>query len=386
LVAETTALFGARHYERYHFLVALSEDIPWGGLEHHESSDNRLPEKGLTEDAPRTIYADLLPHEFVHSWNGKYRRPAGLVRRDFNEPVETDLLWVYEGLTDYLGGVLAARSGLWTADEFREALADTAAFLDNRPGRTWRSLGDTAVAAQILRSAPAAWSSWRRGQDYYAESVLIWLEADSIIRQRSNKRYGLDDMIRRFHGGQSGPPSVSPFQFEDIVAALSELVPYDWKKFFGERLSSTSPRAPMGGIEATGWRVVYRDTPSKLAKAAAEVSKGTDLRYSLGLSLGEGGVVRDVIPEGPAAKAGMAPGNQIVAVNGNKYSPDLLRQKVKESKGRSAPIELLVEDREFFKTFRLEYDKGERYPHLERDSGRPDLLEEIIRPRAGQTP
>jgi predicted metalloprotease with PDZ domain len=382
LVAETQYLFGAHHYDRYHFLVALSENIGWGGLEHHDSSDNRLPEKGLTEDAPRKIYADLLPHEFVHSWNGKYRRPAGLVRRDFNEPIETDMLWVYEGLTDYLGGVLAARSGLWTAEEFREALADTAAFLDNRPGRTWRPLGDTAVAAQTLRSAPVAWSSWRRGQDYYAESVLIWLEADVIIRQRSTGRFTLEDFLRRFHGGGSGPPSVQAFAFGDIVAGLSELIPYDWKGFFTDRLNSTSPHAPMGGVEASGWRLVYRETPSSLAKASEEVSKATDLRYSLGLSLGEGGVVRDIIPERPAAKAGMAPGHRITAVNGKRYSASSLKQVIKNAKAAGNPIELLVEDREFYKTFRLDYNDGERYAHLERDASRPDLLEQIIRSKA----
>jgi predicted metalloprotease with PDZ domain len=382
LVAEASALFGSRHYERYHFLVALSEQVPWGGLEHHESSDNRLPEKGLTEDSPRKVYADLLPHEFVHSWNGKYRRPEGLVRRDFNQPIQTDLLWVYEGFTDYLGGVLAARSGLWSPQDFRDSLADTAAFLDNRPGRTWRPLADTTVAAQILRGAPVAWSAWRRGQDYYVESVLIWLEADTILREKSQGRYSLDDLARRFHGGRSGPPAVSPFSSEDVFAALAELVPHDWKGFFGERLNSTAARAPMNGIEASGWRTAFRDTQSDFSKAIEATSKTTDLRYSIGLSLAQDGVVRDIIPGAPAAQAGMAPGMKLMAVNGRRYSPALLREAIKNAKGTAGPIELLVEDREFYKTYRVDYHDGERYPHLERDESRPDLLEEIIRPRA----
>jgi predicted metalloprotease with PDZ domain len=289
--------------------------------------------------------------------------------------------------------VLAARSGLWSAQEFREALADTAAFLDNRPGRTWRPLADTAVAAQILRGAPAAWGAWRRGQDYYAESVLIWLEADTIIRQKSQGRYSLDDLTRRFHGGRSpsvprtsgprgGPPTVVPFSEEDVLAALAELVPHDWKGFFTERLNSTAPRAPLGGIEASGWRVVFRDTQSDFSKASEETTKTTDLRYSIGLTLGEEGVVRDIIPGAPAAGAGMAPGMKLMAVNGRRYSPALLRQAIKNAKGTSVPIEVLVEDREFYKTYRLDYHDGERYPHLERDSSRSDLLEEIIRPRA----
>ena len=383
LVAEANALFGARHYENYRFLLTLSDHIAGGGLEHHESSDNRLQEKGLSDDSQRKLRADLLPHEFVHSWNGKFRRPEGLVQKDFNHDLTTDLLWVYEGLTQYLGQVLAARSGLWTDQDFRENLAETAAYLDTRPGRTWLSLGEVAVASPVLRTTRSAYGTWRRSRgDIYDEAVLIWLEADAILRQRSQGRYSIDEFCRRFHGGSSGPPGVVPFKLNDIVATLTEMVPYDWDGYFAERMQSTSARAPMGGIEASGWRVTYSDTLPDLLKASEEVNKYTELRYSIGVILAEGGAVRDVIPDGPAAQAGIAPGVQIIAVNGRRYSPSVLRQAIKAAKGNTEPLELIVEDSEFYKTYRVNYQDGERYPHLERDANRSDLLAEILKPRA----
>ncbi|MBI4480420.1 MAG: M61 family metallopeptidase [Acidobacteria bacterium] len=363
LVAEANALFGARHYESYRFLVTLSDHVAGGGLEHHESSDDRLREKGLTEDSWRNVSASLLPHEFVHSWNGKYRRPAGLVQSDFHQTLNTDLLWVYEGLTEYLGMVLSARSGLWTDVDFRESLAETAAFLDNRPGRTWLPLGEVAVASPVLRTVRPEWGSWRRSRgDVYDESVLIWLEADTMLRLKSQGRYSLDEFCRRFFGGASGPPAVVPYSLDDLVRTLNEIVPYDWKEFFEERLHSTSTHAPMGGIEATGWRVAYSATLSDFMKAEEETGKYADLRYSIGVILGENGVVRDVIPTGAAARAGLAPGVRLIAVNQRKYSPAVLRQAIKTVQGAPEPIELLVEDSEFYKTIGVDYHDGERYP------------------------
>ncbi|HEV8131320.1 MAG TPA: M61 family peptidase [Acidobacteriota bacterium] len=382
LVAEANALFGAHHYRGYRFLLTLSDYVASFGLEHHESSDDRTGERAMLEAASRRNVAGLLAHEFVHSWNGKYRRPAGLATPDFQQPMKGGLLWVYEGLTQFLGELLPARSGLWTAQDYRESLAVIAAYLDKRPGRTWRPLADTAVAAQLLYEAPSQWSALRRGVDFYDESVLIWLEADTIIRQQSQGKHSLDDFCRRFHGGQSGPPAVIPYAFEDVVAAMNEVAPYDWRAFFNARLNSTAPGAPLGGVEGSGWKLIYNETPNEWIQAREQSSKSSDFRFSLGLQLGENGSIVDIIPGLPAAQAGVAPGMKLVAVNGRRWSPAVLRDAVKaSSKSGSAPLELLVEDQEFYKTYRLDYHGGDKQPHLERDTGRPDLLEQILKPR-----
>jgi predicted metalloprotease with PDZ domain len=395
LVAEALALFGAHHYRGYHFLFALSDYVEPFGLEHHESSDNRLPERTLIEDALRKLGAELLPHEFVHSWNAKYRRPAGLTTSDFHQPMQGELLWVYEGLTQYLGELLTARSGLRTPEEFRENLAQVAAYLDHRPGRTWRPLADTAVAAQTLYGAPQEWASWRRGVDFYDESALIWLEADVIIRRQNQDRRSLDDFCRLFLGGPSGPPEVKPYTYEDILTALNEVAPYDWRAFFNARLNSTGPRAPLGGLEASGWRVVYTDVPNDLLQAAEREQDFMDLSYSIGLVLKhkkenrDDGRILDVIHGMPAAQAGIGPGMRLVAVNGRAWSPEVLREAVAPATGAQTakqPLELLVENAGFYRTHSLNYHGGERYPHLERDPGRPDLLSEITRRHAAQPP
>jgi predicted metalloprotease with PDZ domain len=387
LVADTGALFGARHYRHYDFLLSLSDYIHAFGLEHHQSSDDRVPERTLLDPDLRYIHGGLLPHEFVHSWNGKYRRPAGLATSDFQQPMRGELLWVYEGLTQYLGSVLAARSGLWTPEQYRENLAWVAGYLDRRPGRTWRPLADTAVAAQLLYGARQEWEAWRRGVDFYEESELIWLEADVIIRRESKGRRSLDDFCRRFFGGQSGPPAVVTYTFEDVVTTMNGVTPYDWKGFFRARLDSTSPRAPLGGIEASGWRLVYDENPNEHLRATEETSKITDAQFSLGLILKhdeasrDDGVIEDVIPGTPAALAGIAPGMKLVAVNGRRWRPEVLREALRAAKGSNEPIELLIENAEYFKTYRLDYHDGERYPHLARDRAWPDLLEDILRSR-----
>lgn len=382
LVAETGALFGARHYTQYHFLYTLSDHVTSFGLEHHESSDNRVPERTLLDEAQHMVNADLLPHEFVHSWNGKYRRPAGLATPDYQQPMRTDLLWVYEGLTQYLGDVLTVRSGLLTDEQSHEFLASIAAGLDYRAGRTWRPLADTAVAAQLLYAAPASWASWRRSVDFYNEGVLIWLEADVIIRQRTQGRSSLNDFCRRFHGGQSGPPAVSTYTLDDVVSALNEVAPYDWRAFFDARVYNITPRAPLAGIEGGGWRLVYTDVPNSYIQAQEQTEEHVNLNYSLGLTLDNEGSVIDVIPGQPADKAGIGPGMKLLAVDGRRWSPDLLRQMVRETKTASKGTELLLENGEFYKTYRLNYRGGERYPHLERVRERPDLLDEILKPLA----
>ncbi|HEY3128426.1 MAG TPA: M61 family peptidase [Acidobacteriota bacterium] len=380
LVAEALALFGAHHYRRYHFLLTLSDYVASFGLEHHESSDDRVGERALLEPASRRNVAGLLAHEFVHSWNGKYRRPAGLATADYQQPMKGELLWVYEGLTQYLGSVLPPRSGLWTPEEFRESLALTAAYLDKRPGRTWRPLADTAVAAQLLYEAPSQWAAWRRGVDFYDESVLIWLEADTVIRQQSHGERSLNDFCRRFYDSQSGLPKVVPYTFEDVMSVLNEVSAYDWRAFFKARLNSTAPAAPLGGIEASGWHLVYSDKPNELIKAREQSSKSTDLRFSVGLQVGSDGTIVDVIPGMAAAQAGIAPGMKLIAVNNRRWSSTVMQDALKASKSGPAPLELLVEDQEFYKTYRLNYRGGEKHPHLERDATRPDLLEQILKP------
>ena len=381
LVAEEESLFGAHHYGKYDFLLTLSEQVAHFGLEHHESSDNRAPERMLIDEELRKGSAGLLPHEMVHSWNGKYRRPADLATPDYQQPMKSELLWVYEGLTTYLGELLTARSGLWSVTNYLEHLALVAALLDHQRGRDWRPLADTTVAAHLLYYARPEGSSWRRGVDFYPEGELIWLEADVTIRERTGGKRSLDDFCQRFFGGESGPPRVVPYTFEDVLGALNDVAPFDWRRFFQQRVYSLNPRAPLGGIERGGWRLVYRDTPSDMLKNAEAGKKATDLSFSLGLALKEDGTILDVIPGLPADRAGVGPGMKLVAVNNRHWKPELLRTAIKEASSGAAPLELLVENGDVFKTCRLDYREGERYPYLERDAAKPDLLSEIIKPR-----
>lgn len=384
LVAETGALFGARHYRHYDFLLTLSNQVGGHGLEHHESNDSAADERALTDPSLRILFADLVPHEFTHSWNGKYRRPAGLATPNYQEPMKGDLLWVYEGLTDYLGNVLAARSGLWSDEQYREALADTAAMLDHRTGREWRPLEDTARSVQILRMLNSqAWVNWRRSLDYYPEGELIWLEVDSIIRQQTHNQRSLNDFCRQFEGGQSGPPKVVPYTFDDVVQALNEVAPYDWKTLLSQRVNDTSSHAPLGGIERGGWKLVYNDKPNAFAKELEKVAKFSDFSYSLGFNVGQDGKIHDVILGSPAYKAGLGPNMKLLAVNGRKWSPELLHDAVRDAKGTDKPVDLLVENADFYKTYSISYHDGERNPHLERVPGQPDLLGDILKPLSG---
>ncbi len=382
LVNETGALFGARHYTSYHFLVTLSDYVAHFGLEHHQSSDDRIPEHTFINEDERKLHSDLLPHEFVHSWNGKYRRPAGLATPSYQEPMRGELLWVYEGLTQYWGEVLAVRSGLLSPELFREQAALEAAYLDQRQGRKWRDLQDTATAAQVLYESSPAYQDWRRSTDYYDEGFLVWLEADTIIRQRTQGKRSLNDFSRLFHGGQSGPPIVRPYTFDDIVTALNQITPYDWRNFWLQRLHSKAPHAPLGGIENGGYRLVYNSTPSGWIKLSEESNKYADERFSIGLSVRDNGSVIDVILNSPAAKAGFAPDMRIVAVNGRQFSLEVLKQAISSSAGASAPLEFIIENAEYYKVLKVDYRQGSRYPHLERDPAKPALLDELTKPLA----
>jgi len=379
LVIETGKLFGARHYEKYHFLWTLSDQTAHHGLEHHESSDNGTGEDVFSNPGSHNLEADLLPHEFVHSWNGKYRRPKGLATSNYQEPMKGDLLWVYEGLTDYLGNILAARTSLRSPEQFRENLAYTAAMLDHRAGRTWRPLQDTATSVQILFAAPPQWVNWRRSADYYPEGYLIWLEVDALIRRQSNGQKSLDDFCRIFYGGQSGPPTVVPYTFEDIVAALNQVAAYDWARLLRERLDSKSPHAPLGGIEIGGWKLVYNGKKNLTMEAAEKASKTVDLSFSLGMIVSEEGEIRDVIPGTPAYAAGLGPGMKMIAVNGRKWSIDGTRAALQSSPHSQQPMTLLAENGEYVSAYSVNYNGGEQYPHLVRVDVLPDILSEIAK-------
>ena len=380
LVAETGELFGARHYRHYDFLLTLSDPVGHHGLEHHESNDSATSERMLLDPDLHMLDADLVPHEFIHSWNGKYRRPAGLATPNYQEPMVGDLLWVYEGLTQYLGTLLAERSGLWTDEQYREALALTAAELDHETGRNWRSLEDTARSVQMLRFGGAQWRSWRRSLDYYPESELIWLEVDAIIRQQTHGQRSLNDFCRRFHGGENGPPKVVTYTFDDVVRSLNEVAPYDWATLLHERVDATSTHAPLGGIERGGWKLVYNDKPNSFTRAEEQLAHFADFSYSLGFSIGEDGKLGDVIVGSPAYQSGVGPGMRLVAVNGRKWTPAVLRAAVKAAQGSNQPIELLVENEQFFKTYSVAYHDGVKNPHLERVSDQPDILGDILKP------
>ena len=381
LILEAWALFGAYHYRDYHFLYSLSDHVAHFGLEHHESDDSRVDERTLIDDKLRTTSASLLPHEYVHSWNGKYRRPDGLATPTYATPMQGNLLWVYEGLTQYLGMVLTGRSGLWTPEQFRDYLAMVAATYSHRPGRTWRDLEDTAVAAQVLYESSVAWNNWRRGVDFYDEGALIWLEADTIIRDKTGGKKSMDDFCKIFHGGGNSGPLVKTYNLDEIIATLNQVAPYDWKIFLDDRIYKIAPAAPVAGITASGWRLVYTGEESELMQNREEIRKLVNAEDSVGLSLNADGTVMDAIFGMPAFNAGIGPGMKIIAVNGRRFSPPVFKDALKATKSGGA-FELLVENVEYYRTFKLDYHDGEQYPHLVRDSGKPDTLSDIIRPHA----
>jgi predicted metalloprotease with PDZ domain len=353
------------------------------GLEHHESNDSRLPERTLLEPNAGLTMGMLLPHEYVHSWNGKFRRPGDLATPDFEKPMQDDLLWVYEGLTDYLGPMLGGRSGLMTPEQYREMLASTAAMLGpGRPGRTWRPLQDTATA--IIGSGPGAfrggWTNWRRSSDYYDEGDLMWLEVATIIHQTTNGQKSIDDFCHMFHGGANNGPEVKGYTFDDVVAALNQVAPYDWAAFLRGHLDSTAPGMPDGGLVKSGWKVDFNDQPPmRMGRRGGD----TDV-YSLGLQLSEDGSVGDAIVGSPAFKAGIASGMKVVGVNGRLFNHEILEDAVKAAKDSAAPISLLVVNDEYYFTANVDYHGGERYPHLKRDDSKPDYLDELIKAHAGQ--
>ena len=384
LVREADALYGSHHYHVYHFLLTLSDVAGGGGLEHGQSSDNGVGEKGFADGAHELREADLLPHEFTHSWNGKYRRPAGLYQPDFATPQQGALLWVYESMTQYLGSVLAARAGFETQAQYRDRLAETAAILDYTPGREWRSTEDTAIAASVVRSY-TPWMNWRRGQDYYQEGLLLWLDADTLIRKLTQNQKSLNDFEKIFlgKGGNTGPLIVT-YDFNELVQDLNAVAPYDWATFLHDRIDKINPHADLAGIEQGGYRLVYKDKPSATQHTMAGMPggrrAGAGCWFSIGLSVGGDGSISDVRWNGPADKANLAPGEKIIAVNGQIFSAEALQAAIKAAKGNTEPIHLIVQADAFVSMADIDYHDGERYPLLERVEGTPAYLDDITKP------
>lgn len=384
LVAETGAFFGATHYRHYDFLLTLSDHTAHFGLEHHQSSDDRTFLGALVDDNVRRYSGGLMPHEMTHSWNGKYRRPKGLATPDYQEPMIGELLWVYEGLTTHLGYLFAVRSQLWTPDDYRDQLALIAAEMDrDRPGRVWRDVLDTAVDAQdTYGGRDQEWVSWRRSTDFYPEGSLIWLEADTIIRSLTQGRKSLDDFGKLFYGAPGGPPEVKPYTFDDIVSAMNQVASYDWRTFFNERLTGHGPRAPLGGILNSGWKLVYTDRPSSLHRVQQHQRHTADFRFSVGIILNKDDKIDDAVVGSASYKAGIGPGMTLIAVNGHKYDSTVLYDAIKAAQTSTDPLEFLVRNGDYYRTFKVDYHEGNKYPHLERDPGKPDVLSDIIRAHA----
>jgi predicted metalloprotease with PDZ domain len=385
LVRETGAAYNSRHYNVYHFLLTLSDVAGGEGLEHGQSSDNGVGEKGFSDEGHQLGESDLLSHEFTHSWNGKYRRPYNLYQPDFATMQQGSLLWVYEGMTQYLGNVLAARSGLKTQAQYRDLLAMSAANLDYKPGREWRSTEDTAIAASVLRGGNPAWSNWKRGQDYYQEGELLWLDADTLIRKLTDNKKSLTDFHHIFlgKGGNTGPLIV-PYNREEVIADLNEVVKYDWATFLHERVDNLNPRADLAGIERGGYKLVYTDKPSASEKTMAAAGGprrgGLNVWYSIGIRITAEGVISDVRWAGPADKAKLAPGQKIIAVNGKIFSVDALKAAIKDAKGKTEAIHFILQSDTFVTMADVDYHDGERYPSLVRVEGTPAYLDDITKP------
>ncbi|MFI4889525.1 MAG: M61 family peptidase [Steroidobacterales bacterium] len=379
LVSESGALFGSRMYRHYTWLVSLSNHIAHFGLEHHESSDDRAAEGMLGAPDLRMELAGLLGHEYVHSWNGKYRRPLGLLSPDFQQPMDGSLLWVYEGMANFLGFVLPTRAGLITPEYYREKLAASASALELEVGARWRPLADTVAVAQLRRSA--VWQSSRRSTDYYAASDYLWLDVDAELRARSQGRVTLDDFVRRFCAGTSGAPQVKPYVEQDIYDTLAALAPGDWRSFVRRHLDQTGTMALFGALDRTGWKLGYTVEHNAALTTDDRRRQTTNRLASVGFTLDWDNRIVDVIDDRAAARAGAGPGMRIVAVNGQRFTMAVLDDALALAQKTRQPIALLVEKSDYFQTLMVEYYDGPRYPHLVRIEGRKDNLQAILAPR-----
>jgi predicted metalloprotease with PDZ domain len=383
LVRQAYKLFGSHHYTHYDFLYCLSDHINTIGLEHHQSSENCTLPTTLTEWDKQPWLRDLLPHEYTHSWNGKFRRPADLWTPNYNVPMRDSLLWVYEGQTQFWGQVLAARSGLWTKQQTLDQLAMTAAYFDALPGRAWRSLQDTTNDPIIdSRIDFIAWRSWQRAADYYPEGQLIWLDADTLIRERSQGKRSLDDFARSFFGVNDGSMVTVTYTFEDVVRALNAVEPYDWASFLRERLDAVGKPAPLAGIERGGYKLIYNETSSDYSKDVDSVRKRLSLIFSIGLVIDEKDAsILEVRWGSPAFKAKLTESTQLLAINGIPYSAEVLKAAIQSAKSSNSPIELIVKTQDRYRVVNLDYHGGLRFPHLERVPSVRGWLDELLSPR-----
>jgi predicted metalloprotease with PDZ domain len=381
LVQQAHKLFGSHHYDHYDFLLALTDRMGGIGLEHHQSSENGTVPGYFTEWDKEAGGRDLLPHEYTHSWNGKFRRPADLWTPNFNSPMRDSLLWVYEGQTQYWGDILAARAGLLTKQQTLDAFAMIAATYDQRVGREWRPLQDTTNDPIIAMRRPLPWRSWQRSEDYYSEGELIWLDIDTLIREQSRGMRSLDDFARRFFGINDGSYVPVTYTFEDVVSALNTVQPYDWATFLRTRLEGHGPGAPLDGLARGGYKLTYTEMPSDLFKESETSRKVTDLTYSLGIVVGNEGRLTDVLWQGPAFDKGLTMGSQIVAINGIAYSADRLKDQITQAKNASDTLELLIKSGDRYRTITMDYHAGLRYPRLERVANVPDRLGDILSAR-----
>ena len=380
LIEQASRLFGSHHYDHYDLLLALTNRMGGIGLEHHRSSENATVPTYFTDWEKNVDTRDLLPHEYTHSWNGKFRRPADLWTPNFNTPMRDSLLWVYEGQTEYWGSVLAARSGLWTKQQALDSIAATAAVYDLRRGREWRPLADTTNDPIIALRRPLPWRSWQRSEDYYSEGQLLWLDADTLIRELSHGQRSLDDFARTFFGINDGSYVPMTYTFDDVVRALNGAQPYDWAQFLRTRLEGHGPGAPLDGLTRGGYKLVYTDTPSEYFRNEEERRRISNLSFSLGVVIGNEGRLTEVLWEGPSFQKGLTVGTQIVAVDGIAYTIDRLKAAIKEAQKTRASIELLVKNGDHYRTVRMDYHDGLRYPHLER-TGAEAFLDQILAPR-----
>jgi len=382
LVQQAYKLYGSHHYDHYDFLVALSDTLGGIGLEHHRSSENRVAPKYFTEWDKTYVGRDLLPHEFTHSWNGKFRRGADLWTPTLNEPMRDSLMWVYEGQTQYWGNVLSARSNLHTKQQSLDALAMTAALYDNRRGRDWRSVADTTNDPIIAMRKPLSWVSYQRSEDYYSEGQLVWLDADTLIREKTGGKKSLDDFAKAFFGVDNGSYVPRTYTFEDVAATLNDVVAHDWTGFLKTRIEGLSEKAPLDGLTRGGYRLIYTETPTDYFKTAETRGKTTNLAYSLGLTVAAAGLVSDVQWGGPAFKAGLTQGVTLVAVNGETYDADKLKDAIKAAaKPEGQLVELLVKDGDRYRMVKIDWRGGLRYPRLERIAGTPARLDDILAAR-----
>ena len=378
MVSEAAKLYASHHYKHYDFLFLLSDTVGGIGLEHHQSSEDGTRANYFTDWAAGVYGRDLLAHEYTHSWNGKFRRPADLWTPNFNVPMQDDLLWVYEGMTQYYGFVLTARSGLRTADQTRDLIARIAANFDDSPGRTWRPLIDTTNQPIISERSPVSWVSWQRPEDYYTEGLLIWLDADTKIRELSGNKKSLDDFAKLFLGVDNGSFITKTYTFNDLVAALNTVQPYDWASFLRTRVYKLSPHTPEDGIARGGYRLSYTDTPPDWLKKSERPDSAISFSTSLGFSAKNDGELENVWWDSPAFKAGITPDMQLMAVNGEKYTSAALRTAITDAEKSKAPIKLLMKRNDHFQTIEVDYSGGLRYPKLDRVDGTPARLDEIL--------